>query len=203
MSIEQRLIEGIISASDKTWNYRKDLLEIRPEYLITVAVADKLISSGFDGICGLDIHLYLEARTRDVCFELMSGAVGLKGILNGMYLKLARKGHIDIFMTNHNRSWAIELKGFDPQRYQIEKELHRFKDILSANNWNNGCEACYLAFPMRYLTQIKVEQIIMPIIKGYKLKAVYTLESYQTGEDPEDGIAGFNILCIKITRNST
>ena len=199
MTIEQRLIEGIISASDKTWRYRKDLLEIRPEYLLTVAAADKL-TDGFDGICGIDVQITLEARTRDVCFEVMKSAVGLKELVKGKRLKLSRKGRIDIFISHEKRSWVVELKGFDPQRDQIEKELHRFIEILSANNWVNGCEACFLAFPIRYLSELRVNAVIDSILSGLPLVATYTLENHETGEDPEDGIPAFSILVVRVSR---
>lgn len=200
MTIEKRLIEGIISASKKTWRYRKDLLEIRPEYLLTVAAADKL-TDGFDGISGLDIQITLEARTRDICFDVMKSAVGLKEIIKGNRLRLSRKGRVDIFMTCGNRSWAIELKGFDPQKDQIEKELHRFIEILSANSWINGCEACFLAFPIRYLSAQKVSAAVDPILAGLPLVATYTHETHETGEDPGDGIAGFSIIVVRVNRN--
>ncbi|MFC6183542.1 hypothetical protein [Pseudoxanthomonas japonensis] len=199
MTIEQRLVEAIVSATNKSWRYRKDLLEIRPEYLLTVAAADSL-SNGFDGICGIDVQITLEARTRDVCFEIMKSAVGIKAIIKGNRLKLHRKGRIDVFLSHEKCCWAVELKGFDPQANQIVKEIERFIQLLEANNWINGCEGCYLAFPAIKTKRKLIEKHVEATISGLPISATYTEEIHHTGEDPEDGIPVFKIFVVKISR---
>ena len=201
MKLESRIVNGIAEASRRSWNYRKDLYEIRPEYLLTVSVADQLIE-GFDGIHGFDIEIFLEARTRDVCLKIMKHCVGLSAILKERKrLRLTRRGRLDIFMTSQKRSWAIELKGFDPQAKEIAKEIGRFSEILSANDWDNKCEACYLAFPAQYTTIEMTKKIISKLIKDLPLNADYITHRHETGEDPEDGIPAHNIHVIKIRKN--
>ncbi len=54
MKIEDRLVAGLKAGVDRHWRYTKELLHIKPEYVLTVAVADAL-TDGFGNFDGQDI----------------------------------------------------------------------------------------------------------------------------------------------------
>ena len=77
MKIEEQLLTGLKAGVDRHWRYTKELLHIKPEYLLTVAVADAL-TDGFGNFHGLDIQIRLEEPTKSVLFDLVTGSGGLK-----------------------------------------------------------------------------------------------------------------------------
>ncbi len=54
MNIEEQMLTGLKAGVDRHWRYTKELLHIKPEYLLTVAVADALTDGfgnfRFDGV---------------------------------------------------------------------------------------------------------------------------------------------------------
>lgn len=56
MNVSECIINGIKRGVTRHWGYTKDLLHIKPEYLLTVSVADAL-TGGVNDISGLDLKL--------------------------------------------------------------------------------------------------------------------------------------------------
>ncbi len=77
MKVSERIIDGIKRGVDRHWRYTKNLLRIKPEYLLTVSVADAL-TDGFDNIHGLDLEIKLEEPTHAICADLLIKSVGLR-----------------------------------------------------------------------------------------------------------------------------
>lgn len=75
--MHQVILHGIERGVDRHWRLAKNFLEIRPEYLLTVSVADEL-TNGVGEIHGLDLTIKLEEPTKAISFNLLSNAVGLR-----------------------------------------------------------------------------------------------------------------------------
>lgn len=138
MKASERIIDGLKQGIDRHWRYTKNLLNVKPEYLLTVSVADAL-TDGFDGICGLDLEIKLEEPTRRLWGSLWINAVGYKNyfplVKQKEYekYKMIRKGKVDIYVECNSESWIIELKGFNPSADEIRKEIVRLTQFIAAN----------------------------------------------------------------------
>lgn len=121
------------------------MLQIKPEYLLTISVADA-ITDGFSGIHGIDLTIKLEEPTRSICSNLMSNALSLRERFKRERHKVTRRGKVDIFVEHEKDCWIVELKGFNPSLAEINKDHVRLIEFLSANNWDNKCQGTFLAF---------------------------------------------------------
>lgn len=121
------------------------MLQIKPEHLLTISVADA-ITDGFSGIHGIDLTIKLEELIRSICSNLMSNALGLRERFRRERHKVTRRGKVDIFVEHEKDCWIVELKGFNPSLAEINKDLVRLIEFLSANNWDNKCQGAFPAF---------------------------------------------------------
>lgn len=199
MDARDRIVEGIKNGVNRHWRYTKNLLQIKPEYLLTISVADS-ITDGIGDICGLDLTIKLEEPTRSICYNLLSNAVGLREYFKKDRHKVSRRGKVDIFVENDKDCWIIELKGFDPSTVEINKDIVRLVEFLSANNWINKCKGAYLAFPTLIDQRVRIERLIDGQIGGDHavIADVHALR-VETDEDPEDGIPVYYANCISLS----
>ncbi len=199
MKIEERILTGLKAGVDRHWRYTKELLHIKPEYLLTVAVAD-VLTEGFDNIHGLDIQIRLEEPTKSVVFDVLSTAIGLKKWFKVGKPKISRKGKVDIFVVTEKTRHAIELKGFDPSAPELVKELVRFQEFLAINDGVNSLVSCHVIFPTLTDRTLWIEKHAKATIDGTKLKFALAVVRHETEEDPEDGIPCYFANCVTVTR---
>ena len=193
--VNGRIIDGIKKGVTRHWGYTKNLLRIKPEYLLTVSVADSL-TNGFENICGLDLKIKLEEPTRAICADLLINAVGFNAYFKSPKHKVSRKGKVDIYVKHDTRSWVIELKGFDPSVTEIDKEIIRLLEFLAANNGNNKCCGCYLAFPTSTDKKTWIERSLVKAKAVPQFQLSVFSERVETGEDPEDGIPVYYVTDV-------
>ena len=201
MNVNERIIDGIKKGVSRHWGYTKNLLRIKPEYLLTVSVADAL-TCGFESVCGLDLEIKLEEPTHAICADLLMNAVGFSAYFKAPKHKVSRKGKVDIYVKNNDRSWVIELKGFDPSVAEIDKEIIRLLEFLAANNSNNKCGGCFLAFPSSTNRITWIEKILAKANAVPNIRLSVSSERVETDEAPEDGIPVYYANCISIVASA-
>lgn len=201
MDLIDRLLEGIKSAVDKHWDYQKSILEVKPEYLFTVATADELVK-GFDGISGLDIEVHLEKPVNPIGGQGLIRKVGLKEYFGILKEKVSRSGKVDIFVDIEpkDHSLVIELKGFDPNATEVKKEIERFIDFLQLYNGNTAIEGCYLSFPTKDNKRTWIDKQVSAVGLPSSLTHDIRIKGYHTNEDPEDGLPYFYANVLKVCR---
>ena len=199
MNVNERIMDGIKKGVTRHWGYTKNLLHIKPEYLLTVSVADAM-TQGFENVCGLDLEIKLEEPTHAISADLLMNAVGYPNYFKSPKNKVSRKGKVDIYVKHayDRRSWAIELKGFDPSRTEVDKEITRLLEFLATNNGNNYCCGCYLAFPTMTNEKAWIEKSLLKAKAGSRFQLAISSDRVETEEDPEDGIPVYYINCISI-----
>lgn len=200
MNMNERIIDGIASGVCRHWRYTKNLLRIKPEYLLTISVADAL-TLGFDGISGLDLEIKLEEPTKSICADLIINAVGLSAYFKSPKHKVGRKGKVDIYVKYNAKSWIVELKGFDPSGAEINKEIIRLLEFLSANGGRNQCGGCFLAFPTAIDRKSWIETKLAKVSVLQSLQVSFSSKRVETQEDPEDGVPVYYVNCIAFTAN--
>jgi hypothetical protein len=196
MNLNELIIDGIKKGVWRHWRYTKSLIHIKPEYLLTISVADAL-TDGFDDIHGLDLEIKLEEPTKKICSDLIFNAVGFRAYFKHPKHKVSRKGKVDIYVKYETKSWIIELKGFDPSEAEIRKDVTRLLEFLSANGGNNNCKGCFLAFPTKTHKSLSIDNILA---KSFIVDI--SSERVETGEGPEDGIPVYYVNCIAITAHN-
>lgn len=201
MELIDRLLEGIKSAVDKHWDYQKSILEVKPEYLFTVATADELVK-GFDGISGLEVEVHLEKPVNPIGGQGLIRRVGLKDYFTTLKEKVDRSGKVDIFvdLEANGHSLVIEIKGFDPSATEVKKEINRFIDFLQLYNGNTAIEGCYLSFPTKREVRAWIEKQVSVVGLPSPLTHDIRIKGYHTDEDPEDGLPYFYANVLKISR---
>ncbi|MCE8015507.1 hypothetical protein HOP62_05375 [Halomonas sp. MCCC 1A17488] len=201
MDLIDRLLEGIKSAVDKHWDYQKSILEVKPEYLFTVATADELVK-GFDGISGLDIEVHLEKPVNPIGGQGLIRKVGLKEYFGILKEKVSRSGKVDIFVDIEpkDHSLVIELKGFDPNATEVKKEIERFIDFLQLYNGNTAIEGCYLSFPTKDNKRTWIDKQVSAVGLPSSLTHDIRIKGYHTNEGPEDGLPYFYANVLKVCR---
>lgn len=198
MNVNERIIDGIKMGVWRHWRYTKNLLRIKPEYLLTISVADAL-ADGFDNINGFDPEIKLEEPTKAICADLLINAVGLSAYLKSPKHKVGRKGKVDIYVKLNAKSWIIELKGFDPSGVEIDKEVIRLLEFLSVNGANNKCDGCFLAFPTTTDRKSWIESRLGNASRIQLFRVSVSSEKVETDEDPENGIPVYYVNCIAFT----
>ena len=203
MTIQERIIEGIERSADRQWRYTKNLLLIKPEYLLTISVADAL-TKGFDDICGLDLNIKLEESTNGVRGDLLMKAVGWKKYFKTLPIPITRHGRVDLYVTHEfsKSSWVIELKGFDPSIAEINKEIVRLTEFAKANGGTNNCKGCYLAFPTLTDKNKWIESILANANSIEQFQFSINSKYINTGEDACDGIPAYYANCINFEASS-
>jgi hypothetical protein len=199
LKIEDQILAGLEAGVLRHWRYAKEFLHIKPEYLLTVAVADAL-SNGFASVSGIDVAIRLEEPTKNAIFTLMSEAVGLQQWVKGPRPTISRKGKIDIFVSTEKARYAVELKGFDPSSIEVTKDLVRLQELLAINNGNNKMVSGHVAFPTQVDQRDWIQKHVNLSIDGASLRHDIKVVRHETGEDPEDGIPCYFANCISIFR---
>ena len=200
MKIEEQLLTGLKAGVDRHWRYTKELLHIKPEYLLTVAVADAL-TDGFGNFHGLDIQIRLEEPTKSVLFDLVTSSGGLKKWFKEERPKISRKGKVDIFVITDTTRHAVELKGFDPSAPELEKDLVRLQELLAVNDGANRLASCHIvSLTLTNRTQW-IEKRTKSVIDSSKSKFQLTQVRHETDEDPEDGIPCYYANCLTLTHS--
>ena len=107
-------MNGVEEGVDTHWRLRKHLTNIKPEYLLTVAVADCLASRSLEGVDG-DIEL--ESSTWNVSYHCLTASLGL-----AQWIGIRR-----LWRKHDKASAAREKMPADPQRVNalevIENDL--------------------------------------------------------------------------------
>lgn len=202
ITIEERIITGIKDGVNRHWSYTQVLLNIKPEYLLTISVADSLVH-GFNNIPALQLEIKLEEKTHSICGHLLIHML-LDRKMRSQALHIAknsihRKGKVDIYVIHEPNSWIVELKGFNPSWEQIKKELIRLCQFLSIESTVNKIVGCYIAFPTLENKEswLKNKLNSLSSINGFNINL--KTEPIETNEDPEDGIPVYFVNCISIT----
>jgi hypothetical protein len=200
MKIVEQLHSGLNAGVTRHWRYTKEMFDIKPEYLMTVAVADAL-SEGYDDIHGLDIQIRLECPTRQIAYQLVSDAVGLKQwFAIKKDVKINRKGRADILATADKTSHLVELKGFDPSKAQIEKELVRIQEFFALNAGQNTLRAGHIVFPSLVTCRGRLEKYGRTLLTDPALTFEVVCRKHETDEDPEDGMPVYFTNSLSVSR---
>ena len=194
-----RIIEGIRDGIIRQWMFAKDLLTIKPEYLLTVSVADAIIR-GFEEVSGLDVTVRLERPTADVRRDLVLDKVGWDDYFRADLTPISRQGFLDIYVKIHGSSHIVELKNIDPPMAEIEKEVIRLSELLLVNGGLNHLKSCHLAFPSSQDELIALHKIVSTRIDPRLTFTIAETDKVITGEDPEDGLPAYSPVCVTLTR---
>lgn len=200
MKIEDQLLDGLKAGVNRHWRYAKELLQIKPEYLLTVSVADQL-TEGFDNFSGIDVQIRLEEPTKSVAFDLLSGAIGLNKWFKAEKPKISRKGKVDIFATTQNNCFVIEIKGFDPSANELKKEFIRLQEFLAINGGRNKLTNCHVVFPTLTDRSLWIQKCANKSIDQSTTTVTVKSLRIETDEDPDDGIPCYYANCVTLTRN--
>lgn len=184
---------------DRHWRYTKEILHVKPEYLLTVAVADAL-TDGFDNFHGLDVQIRLEEPTKSVLFDLVTRSIGLNKWFKAEKSKISRKGKVDIFVITETTCHAIELKGFDPSATELKKDLDRLQQFLAVNDGANQLASCHVVFPTLTNRARWIEKHAKSVIDSSKSMCELKQVRHETDEDTEDGIPCYYANCLTVTR---
>ena len=199
ISIEEQILKGLQAGVFRHWTYTKEFLNIKPEYLLTVSVAEAL-TDGFDSISGMEIVIRLEEPTHNAIYTLMSEMVGLQSWISGPRPSVSRTGKIDLFVSTEQAHYAIEMKGFDPSATEITKELLRLQELLSLNDGLNNLISTHVAFPTQIDQTAWINKHVKLSVDATYWKHDINTVRHETNEDPEDGIPCYYANCISILR---
>lgn len=199
MKIQDVISKGIQSGVKRHFRYTKNLYKIKPEYLLTVSIADEL-SNGFEEIGGLDIEIQLEEPTREISGKLLAKKIGYKKYFESRKKhKVGRPGKVDICIESDSNLWIIEIKGFDPSKSELKKEIKRLTDFLTANEGINSCKNCILAFPTKNNKKEWIEKCILNSDLRQDYNPSIKIEKIETNVNDEDGMSEFFTNCITFT----
>ena len=199
MTITERILEGIEGGVNRHWRYVKELIKVKPEYLLTISVADSL-TKGFDNIHGIDVGIRLEERTDKLASDILFSAVGIHKFFETERPKIKRKGKVDIYLKCDSGSFAVELKNFDPSAIELQKELIRTQQLLLINDGNNTLRSAYVAFPTLIDRSLWIDAKIKQYVDSQTIEACATKKYIKTDEDPMDGIPAYYANCICLAR---
>jgi hypothetical protein len=200
-SLADRIIAGIKGGMDRQWRYAKDLLKIRPEYLITISVADSIIE-GFDDVNGIDVIVRLEVSTWEARRDLVLNKVGWNDYFQSIIDKITRNGWLDIYVHTPPADYIVEINNIDPSRAEIVKEVVRLGQLLLINKGHNHCRTYYIAFPKLVSEMGNVRDAVQASIDPRLSFDCPEPEPVRTDEDPENGVPVYFPVCITLTRKS-
>ncbi len=191
------IINGLKKAIEKQWEYKKHLVQVKPEYLLTVFIADE-ISKGYGNNTNFHLLINIEEETKRVALHLHMQEHGIS-FLGRLKNAVTRKGKVDIFIFERlsKRSNIIEIKNFNPSKAEVEKELKRFKDFKSIP-CKNTLEYCWLVFPSNNSRKDWLKDILNRYNACFPNPLIRE-ELVKTGNDNEDGISDYwiNLIGIK------
>lgn len=203
MSLNETIFRGMKYGVNRHWRYTKDLLKVKPEYLLTVTVADEIANCGINDISGLELLIKLEEPTYKIAAHLWMGGVGYKRYFKERISWKGRRGKVDIFIQHemNNNCHIVELKNFDPSVPELRKELKRFIDMFQINTEVNPLKSCHLAFPSKTNINGRLEKYTKQF-QSTSLKLSVDSHREDTGENPEDGMPVYFCNIISITREN-
>lgn len=184
--IEEKLSLGMRSACDDTFFFVEDESQkIAAEYLLTVNVAKKLaeLNSGI----GYPYKIYLERKTKLVatdCVPLTArehskNFLGYKRVLRKRQ-NTHRNGKVDICLYRDSGGMSgvpvcvVELKGFDPSRKDVVKDLRRNSEFFKiscrtgTSQIQYACFAAMHSFP-RSVSQEERDRDLEKLKKKYEI----------------------------------
>lgn len=242
--LRDAVADGVERAVEKHWQLSKKTFDIRPEYLLTVAIAESL-SGGFEGLSGLDAEILLEEPTWSVIYTLVGEPLGLqtwlkvkskvsqrnidkKALENAVrknlgaeiiaelrhrletleaeladepWIDIERHGRVDIFLSAPAKYRSVvEVKGFDPAFHLIESDLRRIAELLSLNTGNNSLAQGFVVFPSVQDRTDDINNAIRNALGATSLLSYVHSRNVKTGEDPEDGLPGYVVNVVEISR---
>lgn len=105
-----------------------------------------------------------------------------------------------MFVIANKQNNIVELKGFDPNKAQLEKELLRVQEIFSINDGTNTLAGGHVAFPSLTDRKKWLEKHGAVLVTDQRLRYEITTAIHPTGEDPEDGMPAYFVNCISVYR---
>lgn len=193
-NIIDAIIRGVQRGVQTQCDYKRHLVQVKPEYLLTVYVAEEIFKvNGFSS--RQDFSINIEEKTSEVALHLHLQKHGIRNA-DKLNSAIKRVGKVDIFAFERfsKRSMVVELKNYDPQKSEIVKELERFKDFVSIPN-NKTLEGCLLAF----LASKPKNKWINGIVKQYdKYFSNVLIEEKRvdSGINPDDGYPEYWIYLV-------
>jgi hypothetical protein len=183
--------EGVKQGVDRHWRYSKEMLKVKPEYLLTVFVAEQL-ANGAGAQSGYDLSIKLEEPTYRIVGDLLLNQVGYARYFKERMPWPGRKGWVDIYVEHEINKEAriVELKNFDPSSTELSKEFMRFVHFLEINDYENTLAGCYLAFPTCADRKAWIEKWAYQLSNS-RLRIAVDSTYEITGTDPEDGIPAY------------
>ncbi|MEJ1126433.1 hypothetical protein V9L20_02580 [Variovorax sp. CCNWLW225] len=204
MPLIDQLHSGLDAGVKRHWRYAKEMFDIKPEYLMTIAVADAL-SDGYDNVNGLDVEIRLERPTHKAVYQVLEGFVTNKqwfAIRKDAVGSILRKGKVDVIATAAKQIHLVELKGFDPAKGQIKKEIERFQDFFGLNKGTNAVRGGHVVFPSKTSCEKRLKVYGSTLIMDPALTFEVICRKQVTGEDSQDGIPAYFTNSISITRRA-
>jgi len=198
MLLNKRLLNGIDAGVLRQWSYTKNLLKIKPEYLLTISVADEL-SKGIDDCDCLDILIKLEEPVNKIASGSLLKQVGFNQYFKESQKPKNKQGKVDIFVESGANNYIIELKGIDPTSTEVKKELLRFISFFEFYKGKTAIHSCYLVFPslthQKEWLEKQIKSVQLPPILKYNITSTQRI----THESPDDGIPSYyaNVLSIE------
>ena len=195
-TLETEILKGLKRGMDRHWLLSKDTLEVKPEYLLTVFVADHLCD-----VLGLETSIRLERPTPQIIQDIWLFSVGWKRYFREYTKWKGRNGKVDIYIKRDEpqRCAVIELKNLDPPAVEVQKDVTRLCDLLAIQPTTSSLEAGYLAFPTTKDWTKSLLKVIQSSITG-NVQLDQGSEFNITGDDPEDGLPAYFANVARITR---
>jgi len=140
--------------------YESGEFQFKPEYLISVKIADSIVNTFYKNGIGEKYSVILEDNTK-YAFQRRNpevieyDQVGFPLKLRGKE-KCARPGRFDItiyendflcFLDSYNTYCIIEIKNYNGKYSSIQKDINRIRNILTANN-TSSIEYGYMTFSL-------------------------------------------------------
>jgi hypothetical protein len=195
--------DGLKAGIDRQWFYAKELVCIKPEYLLTVSVADQLC-----GNLGPHTRITLEARTRTIVFNIRMRALGWQDFFKHKSLWNGRKGKVDILLTRDHTGnrmapsevCVVELKNLDPPKVEVLKDIARLLAFLEITPNGSPLQVCYLAYPSSTSAKLMLAESVQGLLTD-AVDVTLDEEFELTDEDPEDGIPAFYTNVLRLARS--
>lgn len=193
-SIIEKIQRGMKKSYNDTLNFTGDPTQkFGAEYLFTVNVAQTI--GELNGPNGEPYKIYIEAKTKTVARDCLPVLKREKGVGGGSFVNrkaifrcnhslpaIERNGKIDIavYRENDNREFfdhvpfcVIELKGFNPTRNLVVKDLKRNTELLRASGPTGASSIQVGVFSSahqikKFDTEKKTTHEINKIISKYK-----------------------------------
>ncbi|WP_338463096.1 hypothetical protein VZH09_13910 (plasmid) [Synechococcus elongatus IITB7] len=209
------ILQGLKEGVDRHWRYTKNFLKVKPEYLLTVSVADKISNCGFNQTSGFELSVQLEHTTGRIIGDIWEKNLEFKNLMkpdlkwgrhhHSLFKPTVkwptRRGKVDIYIQNEycDESYIVELKNFNPSNRGIKEDLQRLKEFLDITPKTSPLKSCFLAFPSTEDKQKSLNRCAQEY--GSSNFCISTEIQYEiTGEDPEHGIPAYYCNIVIMTR---